>query len=250
MVLYFSGTGNSEYVAKRIAKEIQDETINLFDKIKGHDASALKSERAWIVVVPTYAWRIPRIVENWLENAPLQGNKKIYFVMTCAGSIGNAGKYLDKLCDKIHMKYCGCTKVIMPNNYVALSPVPSENERDQIIEQAEKDIQAAVHTIRHQEPFLETAVSFKDKTNSSILYAIYYPLFVHAKKFYASDTCISCGQCVNRCPLNNIQMKNGKPIWGKNCTHCMACISYCPKQAIEYGKQTQGRLRYTCKKDV
>ena len=61
MILYFSGTGNSEYVAKRIGKEINDEVINLFDKIRDGDHSELNSERPWVIVVPTYAWRIPHI---------------------------------------------------------------------------------------------------------------------------------------------------------------------------------------------
>jgi epoxyqueuosine reductase QueG len=44
--------------------------------------------------------------------------------------------------------------------------------------------------------------------------------------------------------LNNIRLENGKPVWGKNCTHCMACICYCPKEAIEYGKKSKGKPRY------
>ena len=47
-----------------------------------------------------------------------------------------------------------------------------------------------------------------------------------------------------KCPLNNIRLENGKPVWGKNCTHCMACICYCPKEAIEYGKKSKGKPRY------
>ena len=45
-------------------------------------------------------------------------------------------------------------------------------------------------------------------------------------------------------PLNNIRLENGKPVWGKHCTHCMACICYCPKEAIEYGKKSKGKPRY------
>lgn len=44
--------------------------------------------------------------------------------------------------------------------------------------------------------------------------------------------------------MNNIHLENGKPLWGKNCTHCMACICYCPKEAIEYGKKSRGKPRY------
>lgn len=55
MILYFSGTGNSEYVAKRISKETGDKCINLFEKIRNHNVSEIHSERPWIIVAPTYA---------------------------------------------------------------------------------------------------------------------------------------------------------------------------------------------------
>jgi NAD-dependent dihydropyrimidine dehydrogenase PreA subunit len=47
--------------------------------------------------------------------------------------------------------------------------------------------------------------------------------------------------------MGNITMQDGKPRWDNNCTQCMACIAYCPKQAIEYGKATKGKTRYRCK---
>ena len=67
MILYFSGTGNSEYVAKRIAEETDDGIVNLFEKIRNHDFSKLHSDCPWVIVSPTYAWRIPRILQQWLE---------------------------------------------------------------------------------------------------------------------------------------------------------------------------------------
>ena len=48
MILYFSGTGNSEYAAKRIGKEIGDEVTNLFERIRNHDFSAMRSDRPWL----------------------------------------------------------------------------------------------------------------------------------------------------------------------------------------------------------
>ena len=44
--------------------------------------------------------------------------------------------------------------------------------------------------------------------------------------------------------MNNVALKDGKPVWGKVCTHCMACICYCPVSAIEYGKKSVGQPRY------
>jgi len=39
-------------------------------------------------------------------------------------------------------------------------------------------------------------------------------------------------------------MENGQPRWGENCTHCMACINFCPKDAIQYGSGSVGKIRY------
>ena len=75
-------------------------------------------------------------------------------------------------------------------------------------------------------------------------------MFVHAKKFQATNACTSCGKCAVICPLNNIRLTNGTPVWGKNCTHCMACINRCPTQAIEYGNHTKTLPRYTCPKSI
>ncbi len=250
MILYFSGTGNSEYTARRIGKEIDDEVINLFDKIRNKGYSDMKSERPWVIVVPAYAWRIPRIVSDWLEKTNFSGNREIYFVMTCGGSIGNAGKYLETLCAKKNMNYRGCAEIVMPENYIALFSTPAKDKALQIMNQSENIIDRTALHIKNGDKLPKREISFGDKVNSGIINGLFYPVFVHAKKFYATESCISCGKCVTVCPLKNISIKNGKPKWGDNCTHCMACICKCPKEAIEYGKHSKGLPRYICPKQI
>lgn len=36
MILYFSGTGNSEYIANKIGNALNDEVVNLHDLIRTH----------------------------------------------------------------------------------------------------------------------------------------------------------------------------------------------------------------------
>ena len=67
MILYFSGTGNSKYIAKRIAEAIRENTVDLNMKIKENDTSPLQTGRDVIIVTPTYAWRIPKIVSEWID---------------------------------------------------------------------------------------------------------------------------------------------------------------------------------------
>lgn len=248
MILYFSGTGNSEYAAKRIGRIMNEDTVNLFEKIRKHDFSKIHSDSPWVIAAPTYAWRIPRILDKWLREANLEGSREIYFVMTCGGSIGNAEKYLKQLCQSKNMKYSGCFPVVMPENYIAMYPTPAKAEALEIIRKAESEIDKAADLIKNGRKLPQRSITLKDKISSSVVNDIFYPVFVHAKKFYAEDTCISCGKCANVCPMDNIRMKNGKPVWGKDCTHCMACISKCPREAIEYGKKSRGMERYTCPK--
>ena len=98
MILYFSGTGNSKYVAKRIADALGDALVNLNDRIKASDTSPVETGERVIIVTPTYAWRIPRVVRDWLRKTELRGAKQVWFVMTCGSEIGNADKYNRELC--------------------------------------------------------------------------------------------------------------------------------------------------------
>ncbi len=258
MILYFSGTGNSEYAAKRIAEKTGDEVFNLFEKIKNRDFSMEHPEiifpeiehpdSPWVIVAPTYAWRIPRILQEWLEKTKLPGSREMYFVMTCGGDIGYAGKYLRELCHSINMDYQGCYPIVMPENYIAMFSSPSKEEALEIIRRAEGEIDRAAAFITGRRMFPQLPLTVKDKMNSGIVNHLFYPMFVHAKKFYAADTCISCGKCASVCPMNNIRIEKGKPVWGNDCTHCMACICRCPVEAIEYGKHSIGLTRYTCPK--
>ena len=54
MILYFSGTGNSRYIAKRIAEAVQEDAVDLNMKIKENDTSPLQTGSDVIFVAPTY----------------------------------------------------------------------------------------------------------------------------------------------------------------------------------------------------
>lgn len=249
MILYFSGTGNSEYVAKRLGKAIDDEVLDLFQRLRNRDCSELHSETPWVIVTPTYAWRIPRILEIWLKKTNLSGNSRIYFVMTCGSNIGNAGKYLKELCREKKMDYLGCMEIVMPENYIAMFTTPSESEAMKIIRNAEKKVDEAISWIKKKRPFPTVKITLPDRLISGPVNELFYPMFVHARKFYVTEECISCGKCKKVCPMGNIRLQDGRPVWGNRCTHCMACICRCPAESIEYGKHSRGLPRYTFPKD-
>lgn len=246
MILYYTGTGNSRYAARRIAEKTGDEMLDLFEKLRDGDTSPMTSDRPWVIVTPTYAWRIPRIVLDWLSKTELRGSREIYFVMTCGSEIGNAGVYDEKWCREHGYEYKGCAGVVMPENYIAMFDAPDKKEEAEIIVRANGRIDSIAETIANGESLPAPRVTLLDKLYSGIVNNAFYPMFVHAKKFYATDACVGCGKCVSVCPTKNVRLENGRPVWEDNCTHCMACICRCPTEAIEYGKIAKGKRRYYC----
>jgi len=244
MILYFSGTGNSRYVAQIIQSVTGDEIRSMNDLIKSGSIEKLQSEQPFVFVCPTYAWRIPRVVEKLIRDAQFTGSKKAYFVLTCGDSTGNAAQYAKKLCNGKGFEFLGLASVIMPENYVALYPVPDKAQADVIIERATPGLNGIAKKIKDGQVLEEKISNFDDKFKSRIVNPIFYHFIVSAKGFYSTDACIHCGKCANLCPLHNVNLVNGKPEWGQNCTHCMACICGCPKEAIEYKHNTQGKPRY------
>lgn len=114
----------------------------------------------------------------------------------------------------------------MPENYVAMFPVPGQDGGEHI---------------RKENPLPRQEISLHwHRFLSTVVNPVFYKLFVHAGKFRTTERCTGCGACVRLCPLSNIRLEDGSPVWGSDCTHCMACICRCPEQAIEYGKASLG----------
>ena len=244
MVLYFSGTGNSRYVAGRVARALGEPLCSLNERIKAGDYSPVETGERLIVETPTYAWRIPRLVGDWLQKTKFPGAKRVWFLMTCGSEIGNAEKYNRVLSREMGLSYMGTAQVVMPENYIALFRVPGVEESRQIVTRAEPDIDRAIAALAAGEAFAPPRNNLYDRVVSGPVNPVFYALVVKDRAFAAGASCTGCGRCAQLCPTNNIVLRSGKPVWGGNCTHCMACISYCPTEAIEYGKKSVGKPRY------
>ena len=244
MILYFSGTGNSKYVARRLADALGEPLCSMNDRIKSGDTTPVETGKRLIIVTPTYAWRIPRIVREWLLSTVLTGAKQVWFVMTCGSEIGNAGKYNHALCQEKGLTCMGTAQIIMPENYIAMFNAPQAEEARQIVAKAEPDIDRVISAISANQAFPQPRSNLYNRFMSGPVNPIFYSFFVKANAFTSVDACTGCGQCARLCPTNNITIQNGKPVWGGDCTHCMACICYCPTEAIEYGKKSLGKPRY------
>lgn len=244
MILYFSGTGNSRYIGEVINSVLNDEIVCINDHLKNGQKGVFESTDPYVIVCPTYAWRIPRVVEEFISKSIFDGNKMFYFVLTCGSSIGNAKKYVKKLCDSIGLIYMGVKGIIMPENFITLFKTPSSNEAKKIISQAIKPSLLIAENIKGKNKLDDEKCTLIDKIVSSLANYVFYLVFVKSDGFSVKENCNGCTRCKKICPLNNIEFVDEKPKWNDRCTQCMACISSCPLKAIEYRNRTQNKVRY------
>ena len=243
MILYFSGTGNSRYIAKRIVMiSGDDEIISINQRLKKQDYSAVASDKPYVFVGPVYAGRLPRVMEDYIRKVRFSGSNRAYFVTACAQTPWQTVEYVQRLCKEKSFFLMGFSAVIMPQGYVAGGGTQPKEINDKILKAAEPKIISVAETIRDKQMLPQEQPG--KALMSKVLNPIMYSMMISAKGFRVTDRCTGCGKCEARCPLNNIKLVKGRPTWGGNCTHCMACIAGCPKEAIEYGKKTQGKPRY------
>ena len=244
MILYFSGTGNSRYAALRLHGALGGQLVDLNERIRNHDHQPLVSRSPFILVAPTYAWGLPHLVEEYLRQTPMQGDGRLYTVLTCGGSVGGAAARLRRLARDLELDFRGLAEIPMPENYIAMYKAPDREEAEAIIRRAEALLDQVARRIEEGRVLPPLKKGPLAAIQSSLVNPVFYSLMVSAGKFYATDACIGCGRCAELCPLNNIELKEGRPHWGDSCTHCMACICGCPEEAVEYGKASKGKRRY------
>ncbi|MEA4914924.1 MAG: EFR1 family ferrodoxin [Christensenella sp.] len=246
MICYFSGTGNSKWVAEEIARRTGDEAQNIAELVKDGPTVVYAGKDARIgVVFPIYAWGVPPIVERFCKSITLAG-AYAFAVCTFGDEAGKAMRRLKKI-----FAYQGAWSVKMPNNYIVGYDVDShELERSKIAVAKERLIVISDAVLANS-----TQYDVSEGVGAGIKTALVRPMFNtfarSTKRFSVEDSCNGCGLCARMCPIGAIRLQDEKPVWvKKHCTQCMSCINRCPQRAIQMGEGTKNHGRYYFRSDA
>lgn len=246
MIIYFSATGNSRFAAHLLADQLNEPITDAGAWIKNNQKGEFYSQTPWVFVAPTYSWQMPHIFADFIRETRFLDNREAYFILTCGGETGNADQEISALCKEKGLNFHGVWPTVMPDNYIIMFPSPAPDKCPQMMEKAADSLKKAADCIRNGQDFPTVPHNWLDKLKSGIVNQGFYRFQIKTTPFYTTERCTGCGKCVRLCPLNNIHLKNGQPVWGSNCTHCTACLNGCPTAAIEYGRKTKGKRRYQC----
>lgn len=239
MIFYFSGTGNSKWIAQQLAHNTDDE---LFDITKLAQVPNFEHQKRIGFVFPIYAWGVAEPMLTFIKRLP-QTSAFIYGVCTCGEDAGLAMKKLSKLF-RLDSSY----SVVMPNNYIVGSDIEDQDTISKKITDAKIQCQRIASEILQTKKVYRVNEGTLALLKSNLACMAFNRFARTTKPFYATEKCNGCGLCAQNCPTSTISLVNAKPVWGEKCYQCLRCINECPKRAIQYGKVTKNRDRYTIKK--
>lgn len=253
MIIYFSGTGNSRHIALQLSKELGDsKVVELTGDILLHPEQVTldcgEDERI-IWAFPTYAWGVPPVVADVIAKINLKqgSDKEHYMVTTCGDDIGKCHEEWRRLITARGWRPIATFSVQMPNTYVSMKGFdidPRKVAEKKIADSAER-VNLIVQRIKARREVDDVVQGGWPKVKSKIINPYFKKHFMNPAKFHVrKDACVSCGKCAENCPMENIELKSGFPVWGNNCTMCLRCYHGCPVHAIEYGKSTKGKGQY------
>jgi len=243
-IFYFSGTGNSFYVAKMLANHFLNNSVESIAEYQSESEIVVNDEEI-IIISPIYFYGISDIAKKFLDHLTLTNVKYLSFIFTAEFPNGIAINSLKEICKRKKFVMNSCFYIKMPTNYIIKSKMLESDAIETILNKANKKLNKIINMIETKKNCIE-----KDSKFYSILvdaekkYSEWEKAFPEFdSRFIASGNCDRCKLCEKHCPVRNIVVKE-KPIWNGGCEACLKCINICPKQAIQYDNRTEGNNRY------
>lgn len=231
----FSATGNSLAAAKEIAKNIDAQVLPM------NDASCIPTDASVIgFVFPVYAWGMPNQVERFISRLEIEHPSPYLFGVATCGVLGkNAIADLARLLSrKGHtLDYGKVLRSVANNIFLYDIDLDRASRR---LDRCDSDLRQVVCDI-----FAQSRSRLpKGDPVSHWLHSKTTGYSELDRRFTVHDSCTGCGICAKLCPAGNISMQDGRPVFSHQCEHCIACVQWCPRQAIDWDGRTQNRTRY------
>lgn len=239
MILYFSGTGNSLAISRHIAEKLNETVMPLSQAVH----QDLSRERRIGLVYPSYWFNAPRAVTELLPRLQLPKEAYVFIVIPCGAQVGDSIHTVQKLLADKGLPLAYSQKIRVPDNSaVGFGRDPNKQvwkfeKYAERLERITEEIAAGTHSLHYAWWGPIGALCARPGMQRRTL-----PMLTPAVN---PDLCVGCGICADVCPQGNIALTDGKARCGDNCTQCLACVHFCPKQAVELnGKSTPKAHQY------
>lgn len=244
-VYYFSGTGNTQLVAKKIVETFRN---------RGYAAALFNIEKAGDVVIedgdvvgigfPVAVFTTFPIVFGFLNKIEgAKGNSAFVFATMGGSSLYGIMGRMKRILSEKGFTPLSYREFRMPINLFLHYPERKCRERiKKSLVQAEKFVDKIIagdHQWKHV-PLLSDLVPRLSRAFYGLTQYRWHQKYLKMKIDHAK--CNSCGICVEKCPVHNIELLEKVKI-GDRCQYCFRCVGICPRGAI-HGIASPRTLHY------
>ena len=239
VIYYFSGTGNTEIVARMIKEAFlqNDYSIDLVrieDILKNNQKVDPSKYDLIGIGSQIIGYSTPEIVLNFIHTLPSLTGKKVFIFRTAGGVAPinyNASKPAIRALnrkgyDVFHERIFSLSSnwIQRFDNIIVQQLYSATQKKAQIMCQ---DIIQGKQRILKTGLLLRTIIGILSMSD---------PIFFRlvGKDYTVSSECTLCGHCIKNCPVNNIYKRNDQIKFKLSCNGCMRCVYACPKKAIHF----------------
>lgn len=246
MIFYFSGTGNSEYVAKRLAEALKEPCGSIAECMRNEWFEfALRDNETVGFVVPVYYFGLPSIVEEFLERFKIYPacatcTPYVHFTATYGAVSGRVDWFFQQALAKRQSAVSALFGVKMVDNWTPMYDASDAEKNAQTNAAAEAQIDRIIENVKRREvvDLLEDRSTLE---KAQEYYASYEDVRA-TSHLSVTDACVGCERCAQECPVLAIEMQEGRPVWVKDhCVMCVHCLHACPAFAIHYDMDENGQ---------
>ncbi|MDR0449848.1 MAG: EFR1 family ferrodoxin [Treponema sp.] len=251
-IYYFSGTGNTLWSAKKIAKYLEENPdpsaagrpgAELFNigRLMRQAPVPIEAERV-IFMFPSYAYQTPLMVRRFLIRSEIRSPyiaALVTYGSDPGGTLAELGRILKR--KKLPLSFSG--RIPSVENYIPIFGSPREaakKKRLLLQDRATREAAWAILAGKTNSPWKIRPFSIF----VSSLFRLGLRKNVFVKGFKLGADCNGCGLCEKICPGRAIVMEKGKPIFSAGCEQCQACLNWCPRRSIGFLRLRRDTERY------
>ena len=233
-IFYFTATGNSLAVAKKIKSSLKGTELISIPQIIKEDINY--EDEVIGLVFPTYCAYMPKIVRTFLKKAKLKAKYK-FAIATYGNDFGRGGdgnlmKIFDRYTEELNMHFNYLNSILMVDNY--LDGYDIEKEILKLpSKEIDKHLDIIINDIKNRKQYIK-----KGGLTGFINSLVTKPISkmqdngLASKDYIVNKKCNLCAICTKVCPSRNIKIEDNKVEFGNKCYKCYACIHACPANAI------------------
>jgi ferredoxin len=238
----YTGTGNSLWIARQLALELKEVGLHFMPYLSRDfevEADAVG------IVFPVHIWGLPIRVIRFINHLQVKPETYFFALAVNAGQPAATLLQLQKLMSRRVWSLALGYSIVMPSNYTPWGGPGPIDTQQRLFKGAQEKVKAIAGSIlKGARKEVDRGPLWQNILFSWIYKMSFRSVYKMDKNFWVDDKCNSCGICSKVCPAGNIEMMDEKPAWLHRCEQCLACLQWCPQEAIQYGKKTVKYPRY------